>query len=228
MAAPRVQTIAQAMADLDPGYAQSKGVIQQQQAALPAKFDAQRSAMHAAKGKGFAQINSQANARGGAFSGVPIDEQSTYLAEKYLPGLQQADFQQNEENLSFLGRLADLDKEQRGIALDRITKQQSDLNSWNMQQQQFAHQSRENEKNRAAQAALAASKGGGGGGNNRAAVIGQLNAYAKSKMGGDKKISPNSFRAGYQIAAQHGMSTDDYTAIMSQYFNSKQISQYAF
>lgn len=151
-AAPKVQTLAEAMAELNPAYAQSQQVIEKRQAGLGAKYDAQRAGITAERGEGFNTINNQATARGGSFSGVPVEEQSRYLATKYLPGLQQADYQQNEEDLTLQGQLAGISKEKRLGALSRIEQQQSALNSWNMQQQQLEAQRREAEANRAFQA----------------------------------------------------------------------------
>lgn len=180
---PKVQTIAQASAELNPAFAESRGVIKEQMSGLGAKYDAQRSAIYAERGQGFNAINNQATGRGGSFSGVPIDEQSTYLSTKFLPGLQQADYQQNDERLKMKGMLADLNKDQYMGALSRVDQQKSALNAWNLQQQQLEAQRREAEKQRkfqAQQSALdrqfqasqnaadraatrAASSGGGGG-----------------------------------------------------------------
>ena len=151
-AAPKVQTLAEAMAELNPAYAQSQQVVEKRQAGLGAKYDAQRAGITAERGEGFNAINNQATSRGGSFSGVPVEEQSRYLATKYLPGLQQADYQQNEEDLNLQGELANINKEIRVGAIGRIDQQQSALNAWNLQQQQLEAQRREAEANRAFQA----------------------------------------------------------------------------
>ncbi len=147
--APKVQTLAEAMAELNPAYAQSQQVIQKRQAGLGAKYDAQRAGITAERGEGFNAINNQATSRGGSFSGVPVEEQSRYLATKYLPGLQQADYQQNEEDLTLQGQIAQLNMQKTTSALGRIDQQQSALNAWNMQQQQLEAQRREAEVDRA-------------------------------------------------------------------------------
>ena len=146
--APRVQTLAEAMRDLDPAYAASRDVVTKRQQALPGKYDAQRAGIYAARGEGFNTINNQATGRGGSFSGIPQDEQARYLSTKFLPGLQQADFQQNEEDLNLQGQLAGIDKEQRLGAQSRVDKQQSDLNAWNQMVAQQEFQAREAEKQR--------------------------------------------------------------------------------
>lgn len=152
VAAPTVQTVAEAMRELDPAYADSRKVVEQQQGNLGKKYDAQRSALHAERGESFDAISGQAQGRGMAFSGIPLHEQARYLSTKYLPGLQQADFQQNEEGIKLSGVLADINKDQRLGAMSRIDQQKSALNQWNMQQQQLEAQRQEAEANRAFQA----------------------------------------------------------------------------
>lgn len=156
--APRVQTLAEAMRDLDPAYAASRDVVTKRQQALPGKYDAQRAGIYAARGEGFNTINNQATGRGASFSGIPQDEQARYLSTKFLPGLQQADFQQNEEDLNLQGQLAGIDKEQRLGAQGRVDKQQSDLNAWNQMVAQQEFQAREAEKQRQFQERQAAAE----------------------------------------------------------------------
>lgn len=146
--APTVQTLAQAMADLDPAYAASRSVVERRRSALPQKYEAQRAGIYAERGEGFNAINNQATGRGASFSGIPQDEQARYLSTKFLPGLQQADFQQNEEDMRLEGELAGLGKEQRLSAQGRVDKQQSDLNSWNQMIAQQEFQAKEAEKQR--------------------------------------------------------------------------------
>lgn len=136
------------MRDLDPAYAASRDVVAKRQSALPAKYDAQRAGIHAARGQGFNAINNQATGRGASFSGIPLDEQATYLSTKYLPGLQQADFQQNQEDMALQSEIAGINKEQRLAAQGRVDKQTSDLNSWNQMiaQQEFQRQEAERQR----------------------------------------------------------------------------------
>ena len=156
--APKVQTLAEAMRDLDPAYSASRDVVAKRQGALPAKYNAQRAGIYAERGEGFNTINNQMTGRGGSFSGIAADEQARYLSTKFLPGLQQANFQQNEEDLALQGQLAGLDKEQRLGAQGRVDKQQSDLNSWNQMIAQQEFQAREAEKQRQFQERQAAAE----------------------------------------------------------------------
>lgn len=212
--APKVQTIQESIGDLNPAYEGSRNVINQQIGNLGQKYDAQRAGIYAARGNAYNAINNQATGRGLAFSGIPAHEQARYEAEKTLPALMQADFQQNDEGLQLQGRLADLDKELRTNALGRVDRQQSDLNNWNQMLAGQEFTAGENEKNRnfqrsereatqaftasqnalnrAQQAALSAARysGGGGGG----ARSGYARAFGGG--GGSKAMSPNAAAQG--------------------------------
>lgn len=206
-AAPKVQTLAQAMADLNPAYAQIQQVIQKRQAGLGTKYDAQRAAITAERGEGFNTINNQATARGGSFSGVPVEEQSRYLATKYLPGLQQADYQQNEEDLTLQGQLASINKEIRVNALSRIDQQQSALNAWNLQQQQLEAQRREAEANRAFQARQSAmSRAASAQPSRNAQIRAYLEQYAMANEKNPGKVPVAVWQNAVRMAHEGGMS----------------------
>lgn len=231
--APVVQTLAQVMADLDPAYAGQAAVIEKKKAGLGAKYDAQKTALTAEKGEGFNAINNQATGRGGSFSGVPIDEQARYLSTKYLPGIQAADAQMNEDELAFEGQLADINADKTKTAYGTVQQQTSSLNSWNMQQQQLEAQARENALNRSAQERLqsqsiAAQRAAAAPtGPSNAQIVDSLNAFAKGKTGNDGKLSPSDFKSGYQQFVRiGGGSVADYTALMSRYINNSHAKDY--
>ena len=138
MAAPTVQSVEQIIADLNPAYAGSESVIAQRRAALPGQFDAQRAGLEAAKVQGFNQINNQATGRGMSFSGIPLDEQANYLSTKYLPGMQQLTFQQNEANLALDDALAKINQERRLKAMDIRQNQQTALEDYLSKERQLA------------------------------------------------------------------------------------------
>ena len=150
--APTVQSLSDVYNELNSAYAGGRDVINEQISGLGEKYGAQRTALEAEKVQGFDTINEQATGRGMAFSGIPLDEQAKYLSTKYLPGMQQLDYQQNAEVLTMRGQLADIDKEQRLGAMSRIDQQQSALNQWNLTQMQIQAQAAEAEKQRAWQA----------------------------------------------------------------------------
>lgn len=154
--APQVQSLAQIMNDLTPSIQGQQDLITQQQNALPGKYNSQRTALNAEKVRGFNDINTQATGRGVAFSGIPLDEQATYLSTKYLPGLQAIDQQQNDEFMDLSKQSAALYSSLYDKAFDERSKQQSALNSWNLTQMQIEADAKQKELDRQAAAREAA------------------------------------------------------------------------
>lgn len=235
MAAPVVQSLAEVMGTLDPAYNGQQALIDQTRSGLGAKYGAQKTGLEATKVQGFNTINNQATGRGMSFSGIPLDEQATYLSTKYLPGLAAIDQQQNEEDMGLQRDSAKLGTEKANQALGIVEGQKKDLNSWNMQQESLAAQAREAAANRAFQAAEAAKSRSFTASQNaptgptNAQVVDSMNAWTKGKAGGDGKLSPSDFKAGYQQFVRiGGGSVADYTAIMSRYINNSHVKDYNF
>jgi len=172
--APKVQSLSQIMTELAPASAQQTSLIQQQQAGLGAKYAEQQKGLDAQKAADFTTINNQATGRGMAFSGIPLDEQATYLSTNYLPAIANLKQQQNDENMSLSKNLADIYSQQYTSAFNTRQTQQGALNSWNMQQMQLEAQAREAEKQRKFEAEQNAA--------NRAASAANAAASAASKQ----------------------------------------------
>lgn len=220
--APTVQTLDQIMASLQPGYAGQQKVINKKIANTDATFQADKLALDAAKTQGFNTINEQATGKGNTFSGIPADEQATYLSTTYLPGIQKAKATRNADKLTLAGQAADLLTDQRKTALNLQGNQQSALNAWNLQERQLEATARENAANRAATAA-AQPKGLSGS---------ELSAwaanYVKGKQGSDKKISPADYYNGFSdFYTQTGLGQDEYMALMAKYVNTSHGQDYA-
>lgn len=154
--APQVQSLAQIMTDLTPSIQGQQDLIKQQQGGLGAKYGSQRTALQAEKVQGFNDINTQATGRGVAFSGIPLDEQATYLSTKFLPGMQAVDQQQNEENMDLSRQSAQLYTSLYDKAFGERSQQTSALNQWNLSQMEIEAQAREKELDRQAAAREAA------------------------------------------------------------------------
>jgi len=138
--APKVQSIEDIINSQAPAYQSSIDVVNKQLNQLPGQFDAQKQALDAKKVQGFNDINTQANGRGLAFSGIPLDEQANYLSTQYLPGMQQLTQQQNDQTLQLDQALASIDKERRLGALSTQQSQQQSLEDYLSQQRQFQQQ----------------------------------------------------------------------------------------
>jgi len=154
--APKVQTVAEIMAELAPATSGQQAIIDAQRAGLGAKYGVQKDALAAEKTKGFNLINDNATGKGLAFSGIPADEQATYLSTKYLPALAALDQQQNEQDIGLQKEGAQLYSDTFKSAFSERSNQRSTLSSWNLQQQSLEAQARENQLNREASAREAA------------------------------------------------------------------------
>ena len=150
-----------------------------------------------------------------SFSGIPLDEQATYLSTKYLPGLQQLDYQQNEADLSLDEALAKINQERRLKAIDIRQTQQSALEKYLAEQRQMAwerekfaaQQALEREKIAATRAAAAGrSSGRGGSGVSAEQAIAQYMAKAGTRWRNGRIVTAknaaenaanNAYAAGY-------------------------------
>lgn len=156
MSAPVVQTLDQIMTELAPGVQGQIDNIGKRRELLGTQATAQKAGLEAAKVKGFNTINNQMTGRGISFGGIAADEQSQYLAEKYLPGLAAVDASVNERNLGLDNEAAKIQADIRNNAIQMRENQRKDLNSWNMNERNIAAQaeqarlSREHEARKAA------------------------------------------------------------------------------
>lgn len=150
--APQVQSLDQIMAELNPANTQQTNLIRQQQAGLGEQFKAQQGALDATKAQEMNTINTQAAGKGMAFSGVPIDEQLTYLGTKYLPAVANLKASQNNANTSLEQQLADIYSNTYKSAYDTRQNQQASQNQWNLAQMQNEFSAAEAERNRQFQA----------------------------------------------------------------------------
>lgn len=99
--------------------------LNSQIAALPGQQAAQMSALDQAKVNAFKDITSSANSKGVLFSGVPIDQQSTYVGTKYLPAVADLQTSLNDTKNTLLGQINTLQANRSKQAQDNITSYNS-------------------------------------------------------------------------------------------------------
>lgn len=103
--------------------------INSQIAQLAPQQAAQTSALDQAKVNAFKDITNQSNSRGVLFSGVPVDQQSTYVGTKYLPALADLNTSFNNTKNTLLGQINSLNsdraKQAQGAAA-QYAKDQAD------------------------------------------------------------------------------------------------------
>ncbi len=147
--APKVETLAQSMAMLASGYNEQRGLVNEQIEGLSGLYSAKTAALDAAKAKGFSDINNQATGRGMSFSGIPADEQATYLSTNYLPALAGLATAEANERTELRSQIAQLNTQQNAAAVSRIDQQQGALNNWNLQMENNRFSAEQNKLNRA-------------------------------------------------------------------------------
>lgn len=157
MAAPKVQSLNQIIAELQPGYAGQQKLYKQQISQVGKDLSTQKQGLAAEKVQGFNTINNQATGRGLSFSGIPLDEQATYLSTKYLPAVADLESGANQQRLTLQQALAALNTDIRNRALDTRQTQQSALETYLENERQRRFDAQQAALDRAAEAARAAS-----------------------------------------------------------------------
>lgn len=158
---PQVQSLDQILASLEPAYAASRGLYNQQLSALPGQEAAATASLDVAKGNAFRDVNTNANSKGLAFSGIPAAEQTRYLGEKYLPAVAEVKSNTQKQQFTLQQALASLESDKYKTGLDTRTRQQSVLDQYleaerdrafkaQQAQQERAFTASENAANRAA------------------------------------------------------------------------------
>lgn len=224
--APTVQTLDQIMASLQPGYKAQQQVIGKQIANTDAVYKGQQLALDAAKTQGFNQINEQATGKGNTFSGVPTDEQATYLSTTYLPGVQQANAKKNADTLTLEGQAAALNTDARNKALDVRQDQIGAKNQWNLTAMQLEAQAKQAALDRAASAANAAADRNAQSSSTASAaaalkkLTNSTGAFLESKKGGDNHVSPGTWQKARQAWVAAGGDVDSFNSTFSGYVNS--------
>lgn len=151
---------------------------------MPAYYQAQTDSLGVAKDNAFRDITGQASARGIVYSGMPIQEQTRYTGEKYLPALAQLQQQKNEKTYGFQSQLTD-------IYGKRLSQAQA-LQQQELDREEQARQAEldRQQKERQFQQQLAASRassgggrssgGGGGGGTTKQPSVGDAAALVNA------------------------------------------------
>lgn len=127
--------------------------INQQVAQIDPQQTAALASLDQAKVNAFKDITNQANAKGVIFSGVPIDQQSTYVGTKYLPAVANTKTAfQNQKN-SLLGQINQLQSQrsrQAQLDVQNYAKAQADA-AYKNAQLQLSYARLNNSNGRAAQ-----------------------------------------------------------------------------
>lgn len=148
--APQVQSLDQILSALNPAYAPQEGLYNQQIAAIPGQQQAAQAGLDQTKTNSFHDINTSANSKGLAFSGIPSSEQATYLGGTYLPAVAKLKSDSANQQLTLQQALASLESDKYKTGLSTQQDQQKTLDSYNAQQQQNAFDAQQKALDRAA------------------------------------------------------------------------------
>jgi len=98
--------------ELDAFFSPSAKIIKQQKALIPGQIATATAGLETRKENEFRDITSRANARNMVYSGMPIEEETRYTGEQFLPALAGLKSAGQEQTLSLAESLAGLRREQ--------------------------------------------------------------------------------------------------------------------
>lgn len=119
------QTYEQFNAGLASIYDPQTALIQQQQAALPGQYTAQKTALEQARVNAFRDIGNAASSKGMTFSGFSPEQQAQYTGTKYLPALAGLATDQQNKQFSLTQSLNELNYKRGSQAQDLYGSQQN-------------------------------------------------------------------------------------------------------
>lgn len=232
---PTVQSLDQILAQLDPAYAPSRNLYNQQLSVLPGQQTAAIQGLDVAKQNAFRDVNTNANSKGLAFSGIPAAEQTRYVGEKYLPARAgvESDFQK--QTFTLQQALASLEQERRLKATDTQAGQQKTLQDYldaERQRQFQASQAALDRQLSSRNASLSASSRGGGGRAPTAqevktAVAQNVASQFNKLRGRDGKVSNETWANGLNDFTAAGGSVRQFWQNYGSYVNGKFGKSYA-
>lgn len=202
------QSIEQIVAELDNAYRPQVDLIQKQLAELPAYYQAQEQGLNVARENAFRDITGQANQRGVLYSGMPIQEQTRYTGERYLPALAGLKRQQSEQTTNYQSRINDIRSRQYQQAQSvRQNQLQNELQA-QIERERIAAQQRQ------AASRVSGGRSSGGGGSSAKPTRADYNADLKSieaamQNRGQVGSYENMVRQFVQTYAKYGISPQE-------------------
>ena len=223
MQPPAVQTLDEILASLQPGYQAQEEIFNRQIAAAPGQAQSRKSGLEATKVNAFRDINRGANASGNAFSGVPIEEQTRYLGEKYLPGLQAIDEETTQRQDALSMALAQLGTEKRNLALTTRQGQEKARDEYIARELEYQRQREAEERERAFQRSQSAAKD-----NRPVQARDEMAGLLSGNAGGDGKVSPETYKRGKAQWVAQGFNAADYDTYFRSFVNESHAWDYGF
>lgn len=189
--------------------------LQNEVADLPRQQQAVTDSLNQAKVNAFKDITNSANAKGVLFSGVPIDQQSTYVGTKYLPALaqNQTAFQNTKNTL--LGQINTLQAARQRHAQDNVSAYQKAQQDNAYKQAQLAlgyarlgvSQQRANQGKQPSQGQIMQQDMAGAA------------QFLQSRQGKDGHVNPVDWRNAYTAWTGAGYKGSDFTKQFQNFIN---------
>lgn len=224
---PVVQSLEQILAELETAYAPMKDIYGKQQGMIPQKYDNRRQGLEGARVKNFDSIATQANRAGMGFTGFTAAEQGDYLADKYLPGLQDTYLQQENESLGLQKSLAELEQDKRLRGMTTRQAQESTAREFAEKERdrQFqAEQARLSREASARESAASRATPAVSKGELRSGAI----AFLDAGKGKDKKVSPERYLQAKALWVDSGGSASEFDSSFRNYVNEAHAQDYGF
>lgn len=202
-------------------YQPQTDLINSQIADLPRQQQAVQSSLDQAKVNAFKDITNSANSKGVLFSGVPIDQQSTYVGTKYLPAVAQNQTAFLNTKNTLLGQINSIQSQRQRQAQDSVSayqKAQQD-NAYKQAQLDLGY-ARLNSSN-----ANAAARLGQGKQPTQAQIMqGDMGTIAKAlqgKAGKDGHVSQQTWNAAMSAWIGAGYKAQDFVKSNMQFINQR-------
>lgn len=198
-------------------YQPQVDLINSQVADLPRQQQAVTDSLNQAKVNAFKDITNSANSKGVLFSGVPVDQQSTYVGTKYLPAVAQnkTSFQNTKNTL--LGQINTLQSARQRQAQDSVSSYQKAQQEEAYRQAQldlgYARLNSSNANAAASRAGKAAPA------LNENQLVGAIRQGLNGVKGTDQKVSPQDFAQAYHTYAAAGYNPSNFYKYFQGYMN---------
>lgn len=244
MSAPAIRDLNALISEIGQSVAPQKQLIDTDIANAQKAGDAQIAGMEARKDKAFGQIEQRASDKGMLFSGFSPDAQAEYTASTYLPALAALQEKIAATRSQLLGKKADLDtnvfekayQTREGDIGRRFTYDEGERSRAFQaaeNEKRRAFEADQNERNRQSQAALQRAQIAASRAASRAAASGNvpdikaaITRFLDPLRGGDKKVSPKTFKRGLEIWMGAGGAPASYYRTFQNYVNMSHSQDY--
>lgn len=202
-------------------YQPQTDLVNSQIAQLQPQQDAQQASLDQAKVNAFKDITNSANSKGVLFSGVPIDQQSTYVGTKYLPAVANLKTSFNNTKNTLLGQINTLSAARQRQAQGSVSayqKQQQDDADRQATLQLGYDRLNSSNSNAAASRSASASKPASQAQQQQQDMAGAAQ-FLNARKGADNHVNPVDWRNAYTSWISAGYNGADFVKQFQSFIN---------